>query len=531
VSTLWTGKLRTRPHAQLHPADLSSATSLVQTRAFSFSDEAANVSFPFHAASGSPKFSSPQSQVFQQPFDSALDLFRIRQIQSTWYMDLFQSGREPWQEAYPYIWKQYAKMSQWFHDISQSTLPAIKSFFELELLYSYVYILSPSPRIPHIHEYAQRLIFEHCICYATSILSHLENSSSTTSPLITFNDAMRCYTTGRQFVDVLSRNMDVLLDPRPPVPPTPSTSQIDSEDPLALPSQVSPPPFPSPVSSDGKTPLPDPVTRAVNAINDFISALSDLDLRFGFTQWRDRFQRESADLFAQLCQRKTVATLPSTPAHQIPQTTTTHPPQWISIPSTSPQASQSVYRNLPTTPTGMFPQQSSPFSGPVSFTGHSIDLQRLSQSPNPPSISYTGISPERHHPSMSHDGTSPRPQQTWTAPSPQPMPDMPPPSGGQKRKALVYGADLPSPPAAAATAPQNHPAWVHQLSHPQTFPLQTPQQQQPQDQEYQQQQQQQQQQQHHHTSHLTTWTQPVPLQAQNTTSWPQDQSLDTASWH
>jgi hypothetical protein len=160
-------------------------------------------------------------------------MFRIREIQSEWYMDLFHSGREPWQDPYPYIWKQYARMADWFNDMPQSTLPAIRSFFELELLYSYVYILSPSPRIPHIHEYAQRLIFEHCIAYATNLLALLNKPSNTTKPPVTFYDAMRAYMTGRQFVDVLTRNMDMILDPRPPSPPAPTASPLDSEDPLA----------------------------------------------------------------------------------------------------------------------------------------------------------------------------------------------------------------------------------------------------------------------------------------------------------
>ena len=101
-------------------------------------------------------------------------------------------------------------MSEWFQDMPQSTLPAVKSFFELELLYSYVYILSPSPRIPHIHEYAQRLIFEHCIAYATNLLAILDKPSNTVKPPVTFYDAMRAYMTGRQFVDVLSRNMEMI---------------------------------------------------------------------------------------------------------------------------------------------------------------------------------------------------------------------------------------------------------------------------------------------------------------------------------
>ncbi|KAF2029689.1 hypothetical protein EK21DRAFT_67298 [Setomelanomma holmii] len=416
---------------------LDRSTSLVQTRAFSFSDEAASVSFPFYTNATSPKYSTPQSQVFQQSFDSALDLFRIRDIQSEWYMDLFQSGREPWQDPYPYIWRQYARMSDWFQDMPQSTLPAIRSFFELELLYSYVYILSPSPRIPHIHEYAQRLIFEHCISYATNLLSLLNRPSNTTKPPVTFYDAMRAYMTGRQFVDVLSRNMDVILDPRPPTPPAPTTvQQLESDDPLAPANQVNAPPFPAPLLPEGQIAPSDPTTRAINAINDFTSVLSNFGLRFGFTHWRDRFQRESAALNAQLYQRNSTSPHASPQTQQLPQPVT-YPPQWVPMPSVSPQAPQLVYG--PTTPPSLFPQQPSPFSTTMSYNASPFDGQTTSP----------------HQPSLSYDGTGQQPHMWGNTPSPQPMPDMPKPTEGQKRRALVYGAGLSPQATSPAGAPMS----------------------------------------------------------------------------
>jgi hypothetical protein len=358
----------------------------------------------------SPKHSSPQSQIFLSSFDAALDYFKIREIQSEWYMDLFQSGREPWQDPYPYIWKTYAKMTQWFMDMPSTILPSTKSFFELELLYSYVYILSPSPRLPHIQDYAQRLIFEHCIAYAVNLLALTSKPSNSTKPPLTFYDAMRAYMTGRQFVDVLSRNLDVILDPMPPTPPAPSAPPSTSEDPLAPPVQVSAPPFPSPVLVDGQTVPLDPTTRAINAINDFLSILSQFGLRFGFTHWRDRFQRESGALQAQLYHRA------STPTHSPPgQSVPLHPTfgsqQWMPPPATSPQ--QQLYHQNPTTPPSAYPSQPSPFStSPYSTT--------------------SPFAPPVQTPQM----------QDWTTPSPQPLPDMPQPSEGRKRQALVYGPGI-----------------------------------------------------------------------------------------
>jgi hypothetical protein len=323
----------------------------------------------------------------------------------------------------------YNRMTEWFQEMPQATLPAVKSFAELELLYSYVYILSPSPRIPHIQEYAQRLIFEHCIAYSTNLLEHLSKPTNITKPVVTFYDAMRAYMTGRQFVDVLSRNIDVMLNPTPPAPLPPSTPSTTSEDPLAPPTPVSAPPFPAPPIPDGHSAPLDPTNRAINAINDFTTILSRFGLRFGFTHWRDRFQRESGSVLAQLYQRSSVSphTSPApqdlsyqTPVQQNPY----NMPQWTPVSTASP-GQPSYTHGLPTTPPTAYPPQANPFS----------------TSP------YNGS----QFATPATQGTD------WTTPSPQPMPDMPQPSGGRVRQAMVYGPGIPgqtqavSPGAGAGT--------------------------------------------------------------------------------
>lgn len=360
-------------------------------------------------------------------------------------MDLFQSGREPWPEAYPYIWKQYARMTEWFNDIPQSTLPAFKVGFELELLYSYVYILSPSPRIPHIDEYAQRLIFEHCISYSINLLAILTKSPSTTRSPVTFYDAMRAYMTGMQFVDVLLRNLDVILNPVPPSPPATTTPSMASDDPLAPPAQVGPPPFPTPQLPEGQiTPL-DPTVRAINALNDFTDILSKFGLRFGFTHWRDRFQRESAPLSAQLYQRKSTSPHTSPPPHQVPGSA--FPPQWVPMPSVSPHTPGMMYPG-PTTPPSLFPQQTSPFSGSMSYTPNPFDAAAQS-SPYQQSHSYDNASqPQQQHAHM------------YATPSPQPIPDMPLPTDGTRR-AMVYGAGISRQHSGGGQGQENGVAHSH----------------------------------------------------------------------
>ncbi|KAH7063325.1 Zn(II)2Cys6 cluster transcripitional activator [Macrophomina phaseolina] len=290
-------ELRRRVYHCLYAIDRE--TSLVQTRSFSFSDDSANVALPFSGNGPSSSKTSSRTQ-WVQSFESALDLFRLRRTQSDWYTTLFQSGRDAWQDPYPRLWKIYNSMASWFARLSPKTMPATRNYFELELLYSYVYVLSPSPRCPRISEYAQKLIFEHCAAYATRMLSVLSENTADKMP-VTFYDAMRAYMTGRQFVDVLSRNQDAILEsPRPIVSRATSASTADdSIDPLSTDSDAMPPPFPEARSESSET----PVVKAINTINKFSTILTRLGIRFGYINWRDRFQQDSAALLSQLYAR------------------------------------------------------------------------------------------------------------------------------------------------------------------------------------------------------------------------------------
>jgi hypothetical protein len=197
-------------------------------------------------------------------------------------------------------------MTDWFAKIPASMSQHLKDYFELELLYSYIYILSPSPRCPQISEHAQRLIVENCTFYAKKVLHLITQAPDVKSPsLFTFYDALRVYMTGRHFVDVLSSNLDALLQTSTADLSFPVTgSSIAAEvDPLAPDPCSMPPPLPTPTSgapSGGST------TRATNTINEFISILSTFGIRFGYVSgvsWRDRFQKESQPLLSELQQR------------------------------------------------------------------------------------------------------------------------------------------------------------------------------------------------------------------------------------
>jgi hypothetical protein len=300
---------------------------------------------------------SPKPTVWTRPSDLTLAFLAFRQMQSRWYNDLFQSGRTPWANPYDYIWKTYHDMSEWFQDLPPSVPPPTREFLELDLLYSYVYVLSPSPRCPAPSEHAQRLIVEHCTSYAKMVQRILAEPivPYRISPF-SFYDALRAYMMARDFVDALSSNLDTLLRPptsrQPSYSPRSSSRGDGSSDPLGpRTSAAHPPPLPAPAAYD----LPaDPVARALDVINTFLVILSAFGVRFGSVSsgvgWRDKFQHEAQPLIAQLHARLQATANPYFWSTGAPLTPQTAAPGALDIAtSPPPQMGASFYPTPPPT--------------------------------------------------------------------------------------------------------------------------------------------------------------------------------------
>lgn len=266
------GKLEVRRRVFHCVYALDRSTSLVRTRAFSFSDDSAKVKIPFSKTPPSQP-NSPDAQggtpnAWLQSYEQALDLIQLRQLQSSWYFVLFQSGRGRWEEPYHYLWNTCNEMRQWFENLSASTSPVMRAFFELDLLYSYVYILSPSPRVPVINPFAAKLIFEYCIRYADLML-HVIEDPEYTAPL-TFYDAMRVYTTGSRFLRVLHNATDALLSGSP------------SPHPEVRPSTAPPPQMPTVHLPPDDTLHHFNTVRSIRCIEKITQCLSCFGIRWGY---------------------------------------------------------------------------------------------------------------------------------------------------------------------------------------------------------------------------------------------------------
>ncbi|KAG4415888.1 hypothetical protein IFR04_010963 [Cadophora malorum] len=215
---------------------LDRSISMVHARSFSFTDDSTSVMLPLVTspmpASGQSSTNGPHS------LETAFMLFQLRQLQSSWYQELFQSSRDPLQNSSTYIWQMCQEMREWSESFPDSLPLAFKEFFDLELLYSYVYCLAPSCRVQTVINYGKTLIFEYSIAYMQKIFPISRDPINTA--FYTYHDALRVYFVGGQFVSVLLENQDQLLNGglpyapilagAPPPPPLPNNAGIDSID-------------------------------------------------------------------------------------------------------------------------------------------------------------------------------------------------------------------------------------------------------------------------------------------------------------
>ncbi|KAF2722612.1 hypothetical protein K431DRAFT_221842 [Polychaeton citri CBS 116435] len=318
---------------------LDRSTSIIQSRAFSFSDDSVKVKIPYSKQQSTPSTPQPHEAAGMPPSwlptrERALDFITIRKIQSKWYSDLFQSGRSRWDDPYSYIWDACHKMRAWFESISPPAPQHTKTFFELDLLYSYVYLLSPSPRVPVTAPFAQTLVFEHCIRYSSLVVTVIREGIKYSAPL-TFYDAMRVYMTGRQFVDVLNTNLDMLLNGRLAAPPASKSGS---------PSAPIPPPVTIPAGEDV---LKFNIERSIKCIQEFAQCLEIFGIRWGYLSWKQRFENETAQITDELKRRRQyVNGMTNIARHTSPYA---HTSQSNSSGSTIPiNNNYSMYGNAPT---------------------------------------------------------------------------------------------------------------------------------------------------------------------------------------
>ncbi|RYC59598.1 hypothetical protein CHU98_g6603 [Xylaria longipes] len=208
---------------------LDRSISMVLTRAFSFTDAAANVGFP--RSSSFSRRASINGQ-YLTGCEPALLLFQLRRAQSHWYQLLSQSDSTPLPDA-TFIWQMCHQMQEWAERLPNSLPIAIRELFDLELRYSFVYCMSPSAKSPPLTDYDRLFIFEHAVAYLDRIYE-IAHSGRNTS-VYSYHDALRVFFMASQFVAVVRDAEELLLSGIMPPPPPYS---IDKAMPPPLPRRI-----------------------------------------------------------------------------------------------------------------------------------------------------------------------------------------------------------------------------------------------------------------------------------------------------
>lgn len=211
--------------------------SMVHARSFSFTDDSTSVDIPFTQPLMSP-ISTAKGIPGPHSLETALLLFQFRQIQSSWYQELFQSSRDPLQNSSAYIWQMCQEMREWSDTFPDSLTLSFKDYFDIELLYSYIYCLAPSCRVQAVSTYGKTLIFEYSIAYMQKISPICRDPINTA--FYTYHDALRVFFVGSQFLAVLQEEQEQILNgilPYVPIvagstppPPLPANAGIDNVD-------------------------------------------------------------------------------------------------------------------------------------------------------------------------------------------------------------------------------------------------------------------------------------------------------------
>ncbi|KAI9713827.1 MAG: hypothetical protein M1820_000557 [Bogoriella megaspora] len=311
---------------------LDRATSLAQSKAFSFSDDSCSIGSvkPVDAEklvalnmdrrqsqdeTSSSADQTPAPVLFMQPITPGIALFELRKLQSKFYTDLFQSSepllnpqvsspliqpprQEAWADRYQYIWSTLRSLRSWWNELPPSIPQNLKDFLELEMLYSSVYVLGPSPRIPQISDFAQTLIFEYATSYAAKLYrllySTIKGDSVRAAPICSI-DAMKAYMTGRQLLDVIRINENAVL-----------FSNLHEAAPAGT-QNIGPAPLPPTPHSvhDGFSPGREPagppnISRAISCVSMYDDILGWLGVRWGSINWQQRFQRDAQPVLNRL---------------------------------------------------------------------------------------------------------------------------------------------------------------------------------------------------------------------------------------
>ena len=193
---------------------------MVHLRAFSFTDDSANVA-PLRDQQ--PLSSTPMSaeqQLFLHRIDPAVHLIELRKMQSCSYQQLFQSSRQVLKDPWPVIFAALGETQIWVTKMPDMVKEPITRLMQSDLLHSNILMLSsPSLKDP-LPEYGTALLFDYAVEYAEVVFSVYEDPAD--YAYWTSHDFLRAAYVSRRFLDILDEDCGLLfsgITPKAPFEP------------------------------------------------------------------------------------------------------------------------------------------------------------------------------------------------------------------------------------------------------------------------------------------------------------------------
>jgi len=233
---------------------------MVYLRGFSFTDDSAMVTAPDQRTE-----SSATNQHLQHSVGPALQLSRLRRIQSSAYQQLFQAGRPALEDEWELMSTSIQEMHRWWSELTDQIKRPIKILFRGDLLFSSILIMSPTGPAGTLNEYGKFLIFEYTVEYAELMCT--VNVDPDQCILYTSHDVLRASFVARRFLTLLMDDSTLLF------------GDIMPRDQLL--SQGGSPPLPAPLLTTFTRGVGEMVKRAHECLNLLERALEDLGSKTG----------------------------------------------------------------------------------------------------------------------------------------------------------------------------------------------------------------------------------------------------------
>ena len=179
---------------------------MVHRRAFSFTDDSVNV--------------KPDISLNERSFAAsypALQLLRLRKLQSAAYQRLYLSNHMAWENPWPFISMSFSGMRSWAEHLPDTINSSLKWLLLSELNCGCILILCAPALTRKPSDYANALTFEHAVQYADCMISLTQVTDL--SALYTSHDVLRASYVGDRFLDVLEAEGTWIMTGVPPAPP------------------------------------------------------------------------------------------------------------------------------------------------------------------------------------------------------------------------------------------------------------------------------------------------------------------------